>query len=91
MPVASLGAMCEGLTTMLDDHGYEGSVIFGHARDGNLHFMLNERFDDPGAVERYESFTNEMVDLVLGLGGTLKAEHGTGSWRRSSSGSTAHR
>ena len=78
VPVAQLDDMCEGLTGMLDSRGYEGSVIFGHARDGNLHFMINERFDDPGAIERYESFTNEMVDLVLGLGGTLKAEHGTG-------------
>ena len=78
VPVANLDDMCQGLETMLEGHGYEGSVIFGHARDGNLHFMLNERFDEPGAVERYESFTNDMVDLVLGLGGTLKAEHGTG-------------
>ena len=78
VPVSNLDDMCEGLTSMLESRGYEGSVIFGHARDGNLHFMLNERFDDPGAVQRYESFTNEMVDLVLGLGGTLKAEHGTG-------------
>ncbi len=78
VPVASLGEMCHGLTAMMDDHGYEGSVIFGHARDGNLHFMLNERFDDPALLRRYETFTNDMVDLVLGLGGTLKAEHGTG-------------
>ncbi len=78
VPVASLGAMCQGLDEMMEGHGYEGSVIFGHARDGNLHFMLNERFDDPRAIKRYEAFTTDMVDLVLGLGGTLKAEHGTG-------------
>ena len=78
VPVASLGEMCHGLTVMMDDHGYEESVIFGHARDGNLHFMLNERFDDARLLRRYEAFTNDMVDLVLGLGGTLKAEHGTG-------------
>ncbi len=78
VPVASLGEMCHGLTAMMDDHGYEDSVIFGHARDGNLHFMLNERFDDQRLLDRYEAFTHEMVDLVLGLGGTLKAEHGTG-------------
>jgi D-lactate dehydrogenase len=78
VPVASLGELCQSLIAMMDDHGYEESVIFGHARDGNLHFMLNERFDDPRLLHRYEAFTHEMVDLVLGLGGTLKAEHGTG-------------
>ena len=78
VPVPRLAEMCQQLTTMMDGHGYEESVIFGHARDGNLHFMLNERFDDPAAIGRYEAFTHEMVDLVLGLGGTLKAEHGTG-------------
>lgn len=53
-------------------------MIFGHAKDGNIHFLLNERFDDPALLARYEAFTAEMVDLVLGHGGTLKAEHGTG-------------
>ena len=78
VPVDSLAAMCDGLTGLFDEHDYAGSVIFGHARDGNLHFMLEERFEDVVSMKRYEEFTHAMVDLVLGLGGTLKAEHGTG-------------
>lgn len=78
VPIASLADMCRGLTGLFETHSYEGSVVFGHARDGNLHFLLNERFDDEQALRRYEDFTTDMVDLVLGLGGTLKAEHGTG-------------
>ncbi len=74
----SLGPLSVGLTRLFDAHGYQGSVIFGHARDGNLHFLLKERFDDRASMRRYEHFTTDMVDLVLGLGGTLKAEHGTG-------------
>jgi D-lactate dehydrogenase len=73
-----LGELCTGLTGLFDAHGYQGSVIFGHARDGNLHFMLNEQFTDEAKLRRYQDFTEDMVDLVLGLGGTLKAEHGTG-------------
>jgi D-lactate dehydrogenase len=53
-------------------------VIFGHAKDGNIHFLLNERFDDPQSLLRYQAFTEDMVELVLAQGGTLKAEHGTG-------------
>jgi len=78
VPVAQLRATCEGLTALFAAHGYQGSVIFGHARDGNIHFMLAERFDDPRSRDRYAAFTEDMVDLVLEHGGTLKAEHGTG-------------
>ncbi|NUU05031.1 FAD-binding and (Fe-S)-binding domain-containing protein [Leifsonia sp. C5G2] len=78
VPVATLRATCEGLIELFDRHGYEDSVIFGHAKDGNIHFMLTEHFDDPGSTRRYAEFTEEMVELVLRNGGTLKAEHGTG-------------
>ncbi len=53
-------------------------MIFGHAKDGNIHFMLNESFEDPANLERYQRFTEDMVDVVLGNDGSLKAEHGTG-------------
>src|SRR5204863_73897 len=78
VPVERLYATCVELIRLFERHGYEESVIFGHAKDGNIHFMLNERFDDPASLRRYEAFTEEMVELVLGQGGTLKAEHGTG-------------
>jgi D-lactate dehydrogenase len=78
VPVARLGQTCGALSELFDRHHYEESVIFGHARDGNVHFLLKERFDDAGHMTRYEAFTDDMVDLVLGNGGSLKAEHGTG-------------
>jgi D-lactate dehydrogenase len=78
VPVDRLGGTCERLIELLHAHGYEGSVIFGHAKDGNIHFLINERFDDETLLARYEAFTEDMVELVLGQGGTLKAEHGTG-------------
>ncbi|MFJ9582408.1 FAD-binding and (Fe-S)-binding domain-containing protein [Streptomyces acidicola] len=78
VPVHRLLPTCADLTELFDRHGYTGSVIFGHAKDGNVHFLLNEDFDDPRLVERYLAFTDDMADLVLGHGGTLKAEHGTG-------------
>ena len=78
VPVRHLGETCEELTGLFDAHGYRDSVIFGHAKDGNVHFMLNEQFDDPASLRRYEKFTEEMVELILDRGGSLKAEHGTG-------------
>ncbi|MUN62165.1 FAD-binding protein [Kocuria sediminis] len=78
VPVPELGETCEQLTALFDAHGYRDSVIFGHAKDGNVHFMLNEQFDRPDLLARYERFTQDMVALVLDHRGSLKAEHGTG-------------
>lgn len=78
VPVPELLGTCEDLIALFDKHGYENSVIFGHAKDGNVHFMLNEYFTDPECMARYTRFTLEMVDMVLAHGGNLKAEHGTG-------------
>ena len=78
VPVPALADTCGELTRLFAEHRYEESVIFGHAKDGNVHFMLNERFDDPAQLRRYQAFTDDMVALVLAAGGSLKAEHGTG-------------
>ncbi|WP_406674661.1 FAD-binding and (Fe-S)-binding domain-containing protein [Nonomuraea sp. N2-4H] len=76
VPVAALADLCDDLTALFAAHRYERSVIFGHAKDGNLHFMINERFGTE--LDRYAAFTEDMVAAVLDRGGTLKAEHGTG-------------
>ncbi|WP_245822526.1 FAD-binding and (Fe-S)-binding domain-containing protein [Brachybacterium avium] len=76
VPVPELEATCQGLQGLFDRHGYDESVIFGHAKDGNIHFLLNEHLG--GGGDRLEAFTEDMVSLVLGHGGNLKAEHGTG-------------
>ncbi|MEP7089446.1 MAG: FAD-binding and (Fe-S)-binding domain-containing protein, partial [Nocardioidaceae bacterium] len=78
VPVARLADTCLELGVLFDRFDYRDSVIFGHAKDGNIHFMLTDRFESPEALSRYTGFTDSMVDLVLGHGGSLKAEHGTG-------------
>nr|WP_231747307.1 FAD-binding and (Fe-S)-binding domain-containing protein [Auraticoccus cholistanensis] len=78
VPVAALADTCTELTALFDASGYRDSVIFGHAKDGNVHFMLTDRFEGEESLRRYADFTESMVDLVLGHGGSLKAEHGTG-------------
>ncbi|WP_448070497.1 FAD-binding and (Fe-S)-binding domain-containing protein [Georgenia yuyongxinii] len=78
VPPAALPATVAALGRLLPRHGYDDAVIFGHAKDANLHFMINPRLDDPTAVATYAAFTEDLVDLVLGADGSLKAEHGTG-------------
>lgn len=78
VPTQALAPTCSALQGLFAHYGYSDSVIFGHAKDGNIHFMLTDRFEGELAISRYLGFTEEMVSLVLGAGGNLKAEHGTG-------------
>ncbi|GAA1918386.1 FAD-binding and (Fe-S)-binding domain-containing protein [Microbacterium aoyamense] len=78
VPVPALASTCEALQVLFERYAYRDSVIFGHAKDGNIHFMLTDRFEGDAALERLVGFTDEMVALVLDHGGNLKAEHGTG-------------
>jgi D-lactate dehydrogenase len=78
VPMKHLHETTTVLSELLKKHRYLDSVIFGHAKDGNLHFLLNEKFYDPTSLQRYEDFTQDMVELVLSHEGSLKAEHGTG-------------
>jgi D-lactate dehydrogenase len=78
VPVPVLGRTCRELTRLFDKYGYGNSVIFGHAKDGNVHFMLTDGFATTAELDRYSAFTEDMVDAVLAEGGSLKAEHGTG-------------
>ena len=48
VPVPALLDTCEKLTDLFARHGYRDSVIFGHAKDGNVHFMLTERLGGGG-------------------------------------------
>lgn len=46
-------------------HGYEDNVIFGHAKDGNIHFA-SERLGAVGWTG-FDGVHRRMVDLVLGF------------------------
>ena len=78
VPVGDLTAQTEDLRTIFAANGFNEAVIFGHAKDGNIHFMVTCDWNNPHDIERYEAFTEDMVSSVLGHSGTLKAEHGTG-------------
>ncbi|MDO5745829.1 MAG: FAD-linked oxidase C-terminal domain-containing protein, partial [Micrococcaceae bacterium] len=78
VPVPALARTCAELSVLFRRYNYEHSVVFGHAKDGNVHFMLTDGFHTKDQIRRYSDFTEDLVDLVLGEGGSLKAEHGTG-------------
>jgi D-lactate dehydrogenase len=78
-PIESLGRAIADLQRLFRRHGYHEAIIFGHAREGNLHFVFNQDFTSHLEITRYRNFMDELTHMVVGMyGGALKAEHGTG-------------
>ncbi|MDE2369736.1 MAG: FAD-binding oxidoreductase [Burkholderiales bacterium] len=78
-PIESLAAATLDLQALLREHGYAEAIIFGHALEGNLHFVFTQDFGSAAEVQRYARFMDAVGRLVIGkYDGSLKAEHGTG-------------
>ncbi|MGV8090614.1 MAG: FAD-binding and (Fe-S)-binding domain-containing protein [Mangrovibacterium sp.] len=78
-PLEGLAQATLDLQALFKKYRYDEAVIFGHARDGNLHFVFTQDFSDAHEVARYEQFMLDVSNLVVKkYDGSLKAEHGTG-------------
>ncbi len=78
-PVEKLAEGVSALQKLFAKYHYDEAIIFGHALDGNLHFVFTQDFSSKVEVERYEAFMNDVCQLVaVDFNGSLKAEHGTG-------------
>jgi len=78
-PIESLAKGTEDLQILFEKYGYKDAIIFGHALDGNLHFVFTQAFETDEEIKRYESFMSEISQQVaVKYDGSLKAEHGTG-------------
>ena len=78
-PVPSLAKATLDVQKLLKKSRYDNAVIFGHALEGNLHFVITPNFDTQEEIDRYGKFSSELADLVLNkYEGSLKSEHGTG-------------
>ena len=78
-PIDRLADFVIDMRKLLDEHGYEDAIIFGHALAGNLHFQMSDNFMEEGSAEKFDRFSKDLSELVsIRYGGSLKAEHGTG-------------
>ena len=67
------------LQQLIARHGYDDACIYGHALEGNYHFIINQSFSNEVEIKRYEALMNDIKKLVVDkYDGSLKAEHGTG-------------
>ena len=67
------------LQQLIARHGYDDACIYGHALEGNYHFIVNQSFATQAEVDRYAALMEDVKTLVVDkYDGSLKAEHGTG-------------
>ena len=78
-PIEHLAEATLDLHDCFQRHHYYEAIIFGHALEGNLHFVFTQDFSVEAEVQRYKEFMENITNLVTQrYDGSLKAEHGTG-------------
>jgi len=74
-----LPKVVDELKTICRHWQYDDAVIFGHAKDGNLHFAASMDLNSSDGANRFEGLLGDMAEMTVGkFDGSLKAEHGTG-------------
>ena len=77
--IENLGDVVTELHRIFAKWKFDDAVIFGHAKDGNLHFNLSIDLESKNGVSDYRNMLDEVVDMTVNrFNGSLKAEHGTG-------------
>jgi glycolate oxidase len=81
VPLPALGELVTGIERIADERDLMISVI-AHAGDGNTHPLIVYDPADAAMTERAHLAFGEIMDLAVGLGGTITGEHGVGRLKR---------
>ena len=79
VPLSAIARLVDALPGYETRHGVD-IFAFGHAGDGNIH--LNIISQNPDHQDRMDQAAEELLRLVLDLGGTISGEHGIGLAKR---------
>ncbi|RJF81942.1 FAD-binding protein [Azospirillum cavernae] len=81
IPRKALPQVLTRMTELSARYGLRVANVF-HAGDGNLHPLILYDANQPGELERAESFGNDILRLCVEVGGVLTGEHGVGVEKR---------
>ena len=81
VPLPQLGALVDGIADIAAARDVTIAVI-AHAGDGNTHPLIVFDPADPAMAERARTAYGEVMELAMGLGGTITGEHGVGRLKR---------
>jgi glycolate oxidase len=81
VPLPKLADLVEGVAKLAWKHDLTISVI-AHAGDGNTHPLIVYDPADAAMAGRAHAAFGEIMDLAVGLGGTITGEHGVGRLKK---------
>jgi glycolate oxidase len=81
VPLPALADLVSGVEKIAERHRVMISVI-AHAGDGNTHPLIVFDPTNHDEAERAQLAFGEIMDLAVGLGGTITGEHGVGRLKR---------
>ncbi len=81
VPLPALGSLVTGIERIAAERDLMISVI-AHAGDGNTHPLIVYDPADAAMTGRAHVAFGEIMDLAVGLGGTITGEHGVGRLKR---------
>jgi glycolate oxidase len=81
VPLPALGKLVTGIARIAAERDLMISVI-AHAGDGNTHPLIVYDPADAAMAERAHLAFGEIMNLAIGLGGTITGEHGVGRLKR---------
>ena len=81
VPLPRLADLVGGVAKIAADAGLTISVI-AHAGDGNTHPLIVYDPSDAAMTERANKAFGDIMDLAVGLGGTITGEHGVGRLKK---------
>jgi len=77
IPRRRLAKVLRGIAALSREFGLFVANVF-HAGDGNLHPLILYDANKPGDLDRAEAFGSRILQLCIGVGGTITGEHGVG-------------
>ncbi len=79
VPPEYLAHLVRDVQAAFREFDYHDGIVFGHAKDGNIHFVVCQDFSTTSEIDRYAAFMERIAEIVIDrYAGSLKAEHGTG-------------
>jgi glycolate oxidase len=81
VPLPRLGTLVRGIAEIAAKHVITIAVV-AHAGDGNTHPLIVFDAADPDETARAQEAYRQVMQLAIGLGGTITGEHGVGRLKK---------
>ena len=65
VPPEHLANLVRDVQAAFVEFSYSDGIVFGHAKDGNIHFVVCQDFSTPSEIDRYAAFMERIAEIVV--------------------------